>query len=108
MIFPDTDVVPFVAGETTAMLVDTPEICAVRSIGNAIWYVTDTARLATVGGGGKTVMFIAADGAEVPPGLVAVNRKLPVPMKPGVGVNVMTLPTTDVVPFVTLVAAILV
>ena len=70
---PLTDVVPFAAAMTTAMLVDTPVICAVRSIGNGSWKVTKTDRAATTGGGGSTLMFIAADGAEVPPALVAVN-----------------------------------
>ena len=105
---PLTEVVPFVAGVITAILVDTPVICAVRSIANGNWNVTETDLAATTGAAGSTVIFIAADGAEVPPALVAVNLKLPVPVKPGVGVNVTTLPATMVVPFVTLVVAMLV
>ena len=70
---PTTAVLPFGAGVTTAMLVDTPLICAVRSIANGNWKVTDTARAATTGAAGNTVMLMDADGAEVPPALVAVN-----------------------------------
>ena len=72
-ILPLTEVVPFTAGVVTAMLVDTPVICAVRSMGNGSWNVTNTLRAATTGGGGNTVIFIDAEGREVPPALVAVN-----------------------------------
>ena len=105
---PLTIVVPFTAAVVTAMLVDTPVICAVRSIGNGSWKVTSTDRGATTGAAGSTVMFIAADGADVPPAFVAVNWKLPVPAKPAVGVKVTMFPATMVVPLVTPVVAMLV
>ena len=105
---PVTEVLPLTAGVTTAMLLDTPVIWAERSIGNGSWKVTKTDLAATTGGGGNTVMFIAAEGGDVPPALVAVNWKLPVPKKATAGVNVTTLPATVVVPLVTPVVAILV
>ena len=107
-MLPLTDVAPLAAAVTTAILVDTPVICGVRSIGRGSWKVTRTDLAATTGGGGRTVMFIAAEGADVPPELVAVNWKLPVPLKPAVGVKVTIFPATMVVPLVTPVVAMLV
>ena len=58
------------------MLVDTPVICAVRSMAVAIEKPTATARAATEGGGGNIVILTGPEGSDVPPGPVAVNVKL--------------------------------
>ena len=77
---------PLTGGVTTAMLVATPVICAVKSIAVGVENATETERGATVGAAGSTVILTGGDGDDVPPGPVAVYLKLSAPENPVVGV----------------------
>ena len=77
---------PLAGNVTTAMLVTAPLICAVRSIAVCVANPTATARAATLGAAGRTVMLTGGEGSEVPPGPFAVYLKLSPPEKPTPGV----------------------
>ena len=65
-------IVPFAGNVTTAILVATPVICAVRSMAVGVENPTATDRAATTGADGRTVILTGGEGRDVPPGPVAV------------------------------------
>ena len=85
MTLPTTDVDPLAGGVTTAMLVTTPLICALRLNANGVLNVTEPALFAAVGAAGAVTATVTVAGDDVPPAPVAVNVKLSLPMKPAFG-----------------------
>ena len=72
MTLPTTEtIVPFTGGVTTAMLLENPDICAVRSIASGVLKTTATARLVAVGSGAAVTVMLTDATADVPPGPVA-------------------------------------
>ena len=71
---------PFEGGETTAILVTLPLICALRSIAIGVANATATDLAVTTGAAGKILILTGGDGSDIPPVPAAVYRKLSAPV----------------------------